>query len=1072
MVLAGNGKLPAVPARHPPHGTAAVGFLRAPGPRLCVLAALGLTACATPAPEDGVVVAAAAPWGAAARAGVAPADVIIGWRRAGEVAGAARPVESPLDLIWVESDEGARGPIALDLQSGRTRREALLQTGEWGLSVTPVVPRGHAAALREAMRLAEGSAPEAAEAWEGLATAAAERGRSTLAAWCWSQGGLAALRGRDADAAREAFRRARTLTVEPHRVAVLWELEGVAFIAVGDGLAARRAHEEALIIRRRLDPASPAVARSLAHLANSDYTRQDRGGVDPAEKAVELYRTHPAARLETAWALRILANFAFVLGRIDRAEELYQEALTLRRPLAPEGSEVNLLNENLGLIAHDRGFLDEAERRYRESLAVALRSGSDGEGVAHSSNYLGIVAKDKGSYEEARRHYERALGIFRRLRPDGLEVAGCVNNLGNLAQLQGDLVAAERFHREALDRRRATSPDSVDTAASLHNVGRLARELGRYAEAEELLQSALALKQRLGVGTLLEASTLFELGETARATGALDRAEALHTRALSLRHGVAPGSGGEAASLFALGAVAHDRGRLSHAEGFWRRGIAVLEGKRQQLRFSSDDKSRFVAPFHAFYRRLAILLSETGRPQEAFGLLESARARALRIMMEQRGTPRVREATPELAAERYRLEAELGRRESQLERVNFAVEAEAAAGILQEIRRLEGQLDGVDARIRAAVPLLAGLDDPPPLPPQELATVFGEGDLLLAFAVDDEETLLFTLGGGAEPALRAHSLPVGAAELERRVSVLRALIARGRHGAAVEPALVVQARQLFDLLLAPATEELEAARQLLIVADGPLLPLPFGALVRSVDPLEYLATWKPLALAQSAAVFAELRRRRGPRADRAAVVAFGDPDQDEAHGLARLPHSRREVERIAALFGARATVFLGAAATESRVKSTVGTGGFVHFAAHALLNRRFPLDSALVLARRDEGEDGLLHAWEIAEMQLDADLVTLSACNSALGGELAGEGVLGLARAFQYAGARSLLVSLWPVSDRSTAELMRLFYSRLQDGEGKSEALRAAQTELVEAGAAESSHPFHWAAFQLIGDWD
>ena len=128
---------------------------------------------------------------------------------------------------------------------------------------------------------------------------------------------------------------------------------------------------------------------------------------------------------------------------------------------------------------------------------------------------------------------------------------------------------------------------------------------------------------------------------------------------------------------------------------------------------------------------------------------------------------------------------------------------------------------------------------------------------------------------------------------------------------------------------------------------------------------------------------------------------------------------------------------------------------------------------------KTEDETGILRAWEIiAEMRTEADLVTLSACDTALGGELAGEGLVGLARAFQYAGARSLLVSQWAVSDRSTAELMVRFYGNLENGMSKSEALRAAQRELIAVaigdGGGESidaRHPFFWGAFQIIGDW-
>jgi CHAT domain-containing protein len=116
-------------------------------------------------------------------------------------------------------------------------------------------------------------------------------------------------------------------------------------------------------------------------------------------------------------------------------------------------------------------------------------------------------------------------------------------------------------------------------------------------------------------------------------------------------------------------------------------------------------------------------------------------------------------------------------------------------------------------------------------------------------------------------------------------------------------------------------------------------------------------------------------------------------------------------------------------------------------------------------------ENGILQAWEIFEsLRLDADLVTLSACDTALGRDMGGEGILGLTRAFQFAGARSVLASLWSVADDSTAELMRRFYTYLKQGKSKDEALRLAQVDLIH-GPEATSHPYHWAAFQLSGDW-
>jgi CHAT domain-containing protein len=165
---------------------------------------------------------------------------------------------------------------------------------------------------------------------------------------------------------------------------------------------------------------------------------------------------------------------------------------------------------------------------------------------------------------------------------------------------------------------------------------------------------------------------------------------------------------------------------------------------------------------------------------------------------------------------------------------------------------------------------------------------------------------------------------------------------------------------------------------------------------------------------------------------------------------------------------------VGAQATEERARSIGKDVPLIHYACHAYVNQRFPLDSALVFTIPEDPKpgqaNGLLQAWEIFEsVRIDADLVTLSACDSGLGKEMGGEGLVGLTRAFQYAGARSVLASLWKVEDESTAELMQRFYGHLKAGKTKDEALRMAQIDRIRSTG--SSQPRGWAAFHLIGDW-
>jgi CHAT domain-containing protein len=305
---------------------------------------------------------------------------------------------------------------------------------------------------------------------------------------------------------------------------------------------------------------------------------------------------------------------------------------------------------------------------------------------------------------------------------------------------------------------------------------------------------------------------------------------------------------------------------------------------------------------------------------------------------------------------------------------------------------------------------------------------------------------------------------------------------------------------------------------------------------------QYLIEWKPLHVALSATVFAELkqeRRKDGEEAPAAAmkIAAFGDPiypasltagtfdapaalstteDVDSPGSLMAhaafpadptvrsaaergifdwppLPYTRREVEGIANVFPeGTVQTFLGAEAIEERIKSLDRDTRILHIAAHGHTDKHLPSSSFIALTipedvfRDDtetERDNGLLQVWEIFErVRIDADLVVLSACESGLGQNLGTEGLIGLTRAFQYAGARSVVASLWSVADQSTSELMIRFYRHLRDGLSKDEALRAAQIELIRGPIEvtdadgrkvriDASAPYYWAAFQVFGDW-
>lgn len=962
---------------------------------------------ATTAPVRGAVVDSVVPTGPGDVLGLRKGDLLVGWRRAGD----RGAIDSPLDARRIEVEKAPAGVTLRAIRRG-TAVEIPLTSGLWEIELRPSEPALTADEDRRVRRLLDGD-PEP-EAWLELAAAAARRGATESARWCRFQAGRAFARSGRAGEAQVAFDGSRKDygRLDPGAEAMLLELEGVAWRKAGAEDHGRSALEAALALRRSEDSSSLAVAASLVRLAES---LGPRAGEPHLLEAQAIFERATAGGVDLANVVNLLGNSAFAQGRLDLANDLYARALALRRRAIPGSYRIADSDCNLGLIARHQGRLDEAERRLERALAAYPAELA--EETAQTANILGAVQRDKGSYRQARETWEGALATFRELDPEGAAVAGVLNNLGNLAHRLGDLDRAEARYRESLALRRRLDPAGLEVAESLNNLGGVARQKGRHRQARVFLEQALQLKERLAPGTLSLANTLMSLGQLAAAEGAPEEAESRLRRALALRLESAPESAPTAENLVLLGRVLEELGRDDEAEAAWRRGLDLVDEMRIGFRFSAQERSIFASRFQDHYRDLARLLVERDRPREAFELLERSRARALRTLTA--GAP----PGP-------------GRRDP--------------ASALGEISA-------------SGWPAIRGALEP--------------GTLLIAFSVGARETLVAvaTASASGGTGLVFHRVPIEREALRGKVGIFRALIARGRTEPDIDRALLAQGRGLFEILLGPAASDLGSAQRLVIVPDLPLHTLPFAALVLPGDPVRFLGEWKPVSYAASATLFARAKsRRRLSRADPSLLVL--------AHGGGRilplLPGAEREARRIAELFPGRSEILLDDRARESTLKSRLGSDGagsaapvdYLHFASHAITDSRAPLESALVLAPGG-GEDGLLTAREVIEqLRLGSDLVTLSACDTGLGRELSGEGVLGLSHAFLFAGARAILTSLWPVADDATAEWMHAFYDGMRHGLDRDEAVLLAQTRIMHAGSKER-HPWYWAAFQLWGDW-
>jgi CHAT domain-containing protein/Tfp pilus assembly protein PilF len=848
----------------------------------------------------------------------------------------------------------------------------------------------------------------------------------------------------------------------------------------------RRAGEAAA----RGDPAEAGARWSAlaARLAGDDaawaHLAAGRAWLDagrPADARASFAGAAAAARPERRALAEEQAGAAFFAARAPAdAEAAYRRALGLREAEAPHGVATARCRHQLGRLARVRFDSAAAVAHLRAARALLEAAAPGSPELALVVHDLGQVSYAQGRFQEADVEYRTAQDILERTVPDSLELAATLSIRGSVAQQRGDFGRAEALHRRALALTDRRAPDAADNALVLNRLGVVSREQGELDEAEAFHRRALAIFERTSPGGVEVAGCFNNLGLVASAREDWSAAEAFHRQALALRERLKPDGPDVAASLSNLGAVASDRGDHAAAEGYLRRSLAIK-------RTTAPGTLTLGVTLHNIGEALLGL----GRYDEARAALEEARALRERLApgsgdlaadWHTLGHVDLAQGRPAQALARWRraldiMDAQRGKL-AGADRARFArryavVYRDPEALLIERGQGAEAFAIHERFHARALLALLAGRGQPdasPLTPPLDLAGVraaLDRGAALLAYGMLRRSVVLFVVRAASDPGppVTVVTLPFDEDALRARVLAFRGLLERGRDDPALEPALVAQGERLYADLVRPAEPALAGAERLLVSPDGPLHLLPFAALVRSRAPLEFVAEWKPVTVTASASVFAEIKKSRRPHTDRARLVAFGDPTLPP--GLQPLPHSRQEVAQVAALFGGASERHLGAGASEQQVRDRAPGARYLHFATHGLLDARSPLDSALVLSASGE-DDGLLRAFEVRDrLRLDADLVTLSACESALGQEATAEGLIGLTRAFQRAGARSVLASLWAVSDRPTARLMESFYLRVRTGMDRDRALSAAQVESLRAGV----HPYHWSAFQLAGDW-
>lgn len=882
---------------------------------------------------------------------------------------------------------------------------------------------------------------------------------------------------------------------------------GVAYDALRDQDQALAMLRKALSIQlAMLSPDHRKVGWTYANMCNAYSNKAEYDlALESCHKARRILEIKPGLDLASVY-LNLGAIYGEAMQPTSALEYLKQALRLDLAQLGPDHPYVADDYHNLGSASRDKGQLQQALEAHQKAFDIRLKSYREQPGffaarnVAMSLDHTGIVLTDLGRYDEALDTLRQALTWFERY-PSALESAPTYHHMANAYHLKGEPGKALEFYRKSLAILQATYKDKhLRLAQSYNNIAVVQGARGDLDSALVYLQRGLK-----NIVSTFDADDVYTNPEDTRAYSVVLLLRLLKSKGeVFVRRHEATGNPADlnaALAAYRLASAALDTLRLR----------LISETEKLELGAASrqihDDALRVVMNLHhltgdADLLRLAFQFAEKSKAAVLFETLTESHARRF-------------SGIPASVVERGRaLQDSLNTyalkfiTHSMSEGNAASPQARALEDTLFRFRRaFEAHIDSLEQNHRRYFNLKYALNTASVDSLQQ--HVLSDTTILIEYFTGRDSLYLFTLTRTGFAVKTTPKDPT----LEARIDSLRSAI-KGWNVSFYADSLFLQpARALYRRLLAPIEDQTAGMKHFIIIPDGPLTRLPFEVLltkdVQDQHPpfasLPYLIRDYAVSYAYSGTLLLHTLQERDerPRAERDFVgfapatfeamnadttdlqtIIFKNtfsksPTLDTSTELELLPHSHTEVEDVRSLFcgGLRffecllrgtARVYAEEAASEEQAKQTaLDQYKIVHFATHAFAHPEEAPLSGLVLPgnRRSSGEDGILFLGEVYGLSLNAELVVLSACDTGLGQDVAGEGIIGLTRGFLYAGAARVLVSLWLVNDASTPQFMVNFYDTLLKTNSTAGALRQAKLKLIEAEAP----PKFWAAFILIG---
>jgi CHAT domain-containing protein len=747
------------------------------------------------------------------------------------------------------------------------------------------------------------------------------------------------------------------------------------------------------------------------------------------------------------------------------AKRDWLEAQDIAKSLG-ENQWVTRASGELGLIGFLEGNPGRAARLLGGALLSTMASG-DTAGQVRFLELLGRGFEEVNRHAEALKFFERAIKLAEADPDCGLPFMGYEGKAQALVSL-GRTDEAKSVLESALTKARSQEKRGHE-AQLLILLGKLEAQTGNRQLALTYLEDAGQFTTRAQYYRI-EADAMFELATVYRDGGDLATAEARATQGLAASQQV-----GDRyyvpRNLTMLADLKARRGRFAEANALYEQAEDVIEG----MLISVDEpywNSSVAAAMSDTYLRHFELITKNGDAPGAFAVLERVRGRTLAWALKDRKAQPAAESDQTAA-----LEGDISGLQAQLMQTNNAPEREQLLDNLVEYERRLGlawtKEDAPNQRLPVRPAVLTNVEND--LHPDEL---------LLEYVLDEPTSFCIAV---TRRRPRVQTLPVGRREVEKLVQQFVDDVRT--KGAAIEVS-----KQLYRALVEPIPEA-KTATKLIIVPDGMLNLLPFEAIRDGRG--DYLLKSRVISYVPSGTILDVLRReRKNVRAPRP-FLGVGDVAYENQGGAGRriptpdtirarlvrgmadlsgmrlqdLPETREEVERIGKIVGRDAVILLGKDATETAFKKEpLDQFRVLHLAVHGFADTQYPERSALVLGTDPKSaDDGLLQVREIIRLRLNAELTTLSACDTGVGKLQGQEGVSNLVEAFLVAGSKSVVASLWSADDTFASALMDRFYQRLGQGEDTSSALRNAKLDLL-AKYGDKVSPFYWAAFIAVGD--